>query len=142
MHILHCKGSFHLQLKLCLAPLWQMLASAPAPDEAFGCFGASAVAGFDISTLLPLRGIAWPGCGWQQGSATAWHQTCAGSVLGLGAPWVAQHQCLWLSRRAETISGESCPALLLQNDSSSAQAVVKDERAASALLRDSHKKET
>lgn len=68
--------------------------------------------------------------------------TCAGSVLGLGAPRVAQHHCLWLSRRAETISGESSPALHLQNDSSSAQAVVKDQRAASSLLCDAHKKET
>lgn len=66
--------------------------------------------------------------------------TCAGSVLG--APRVAQHHCLWLSRRAETISGESSPALHLQNDSSSAQAIVKDQRAASALLCDARKKET
>lgn len=90
MHILHYKGSSHLQLKLCLAPLWQMLASAPAPDEAFGCFGAGAVAGFDISTPLPLRRIAWPGRGWQEGSATAWHQHMCrqrtGSAQGCSTP--------------------------------------------------------
>lgn len=96
MHILHYKGSSHLQLKLCLAPLWQMLASAPAPDEAFGCFGAGAVAGFDICTPLPLRRIAWPGRGWQEGSATAWHQhMCrqrAGSAQGCSTPLLLAEQ--------------------------------------------------
>lgn len=96
MHILHYKGSSHLQLKLCLAPLWQMLASAPAPDEAFGCFGAGAVAGFDISTPLPLRRIAWPGRGWQEGSATAWHQHMCrqrtGSAQGCSTPLLLAEQ--------------------------------------------------
>lgn len=105
------------------------------------------------SELVQWLGLTFPPCCHSEGlpgqdtagsRALPWlgTSTCAGSVLGLGAPRVAQHHCLWLSRRAETISGESSPALHLQNDSSSAQAAVKDQRAASSLLCDAHKKET